>query len=302
MTAQWMDSRNESNADYTRPLDAAKKLSGYIEPTSVEEPVLTGRIRRNGYLIEKNYIKGEGDYIIPYLLFIPDQPNQKAIIYLHSSGKSVDASVGGEIEWFVKQGFTVLAPDLIGVGEVGSEKYKGDSNFEGNSYNLWFASLQIGRSIVGVQSADVVRITQTLKNSSGVKEIFGVAKKEMAPVLLHAASFDPSISRIALIEPYVSYQSIVMTRLYEPSFIQSTVPAALTSYDLPDLAASLAPKKLLMVNTLEGSGNIAAPESIQEEISFIKTAYKNRNAEGQLSIINQELPDNKFIYYQEWIK
>lgn len=300
LTGQWMDARKE--ADYGRPLDAAKKLSGYIEPMSVGVPVLTGRIQRKGYVIEKNYIKGEGDYVVPYLLFIPDQPNQKGILYIHPRGKSEDASADGPIEWFVRQGFTVLAPDVVGVGEAGSDEFKGDSNFDGNSYNLWFASLQVGRSIVGVQSADVVRLTQTLKQTRDIQEVYGLAKREMSPVLLHAASFDPSIVRIALIEPLISYYSIVNSRWYDPSFIQSTVPSALTSYDLPDLAASLAPRKLLLVNVLEGSGNSADPESVAEDISFIKTAYKNRDAEGQLNIINRGILDNNFKYYEEWIR
>ena len=83
------------------------------------EPVFTGRIQREGYVIEKYFVKGEGDYIIPYLLMLPAKPTDKALIYLHPSGKSAEASVGGEMEWFVRNGFTVLAPDLIGIGEMG---------------------------------------------------------------------------------------------------------------------------------------------------------------------------------------
>ncbi|MEX2591767.1 MAG: prolyl oligopeptidase family serine peptidase [Anditalea sp.] len=70
LISQWSDSRTEPTTDFSRVVEAAKKLSGYVE-----------------------------------------------------------------IEWFVKSGFTVLAPDMIGIGEVGAGEFKGDSNFEGNSYN-----------------------------------------------------------------------------------------------------------------------------------------------------------------------
>jgi len=112
-----------SRGDLTRHLSnvliAAKKLSGFQEPSESNESVFTGRIQREGYVIEKYFVKGEGNYIIPYLLMIPAKKNNKALIYLHPSGKSVEASVGGEIEWFVRNGFTVLAPDIIGIGEMG---------------------------------------------------------------------------------------------------------------------------------------------------------------------------------------
>ena len=73
-------------------LISAKKLSGYQEPSVINEPVFTGRIQREGYVIEKYFVKGEGDYVIPYLLMLPAKPNNKALIYLHPSGKSAEAS------------------------------------------------------------------------------------------------------------------------------------------------------------------------------------------------------------------
>ena len=95
-------------------IQSAKNLSGYHEPSSVENPVFTGRIIRNGYVIEKYFVRGEGEYIIPYLLFRPDKPSGKSMLYLHPGGKSAEAARGGEIEKFVNSGITVLAPDLPG--------------------------------------------------------------------------------------------------------------------------------------------------------------------------------------------
>jgi hypothetical protein len=302
MISERKDSRGNSTTGLSRAVEAAKKLSGYEEPKTVGDPVLTGRFQREGYVLEKYYLEGEGNYVVPYLLLVPEKSNQKALIYLHPSGKSSEASEGGEMEWFVKKGFTVLAPDLIGIGEAGAGEFSGDSNFQGNSYNLWFASLQIGRSIVGIQAGDVVRFTQLFQNNSDVNEIFGLAKKEMAPVLLHAASFDPSISRIALVEPLISYQSLVTNWLYNPSFIQTSVPAALTGYDLPDLMANLAPRKLLLVNIQDGTGSSVDRNDFQEDLSFIRSAYQKENMEGQLKILNKEAMNKSFDFYQEWIE
>jgi hypothetical protein len=233
---------------------------------------------------------------------IPDRPNNKALIYLHPSGKSAEAFVGGEMEWFVRNGFTVLAPDLIGIGEMGPGDFRGDSSIEGVSYNVWFASMLIGRSIVGIRAGDVVRLTRLLKKTSGISEVYGFARKEMAPVLLHAAAFDSAITRIALIEPYSSYRSIVMNRFYDPRFLYSTVPGALKAYDLPDLAASLAPRKLMLAGVTDGYGKNTDTENINMDLAIIKIAYQNKKADGQLNVEYLKPTEKPYDLYMEWIK
>jgi hypothetical protein len=282
-------------------LKSAKKLSGYQAPVKSDEPIFTGRFQRDGCVIEKYFIRGEKDYVIPYLLLKPEHPNNKALIYLHPSDKSEEALPGGEIEWFVKNVFTVLAPDLVGIGEMGPGKFHGDSYLQGTSYNVWFLSMLNGKSIVGLQAGDVVRLTNLLKKSRDIKEVYGLARKELAPVLLHAAAFEPAITRIALVEPYSSYRSIVMNRLYTPSFIPGTVPAALEAYDLPDLAASLAPRKLVMAGVTDGSGKNDASD-IKQDLQVVSNAYHFRKADDKLKVIPGKSTEELRDLYKIWIE
>lgn len=124
----------------------------------------------------------------------------------------------------------------------------------------------------------------------------------MAPVMLHAAAFDPSITRIALIEPYSSYQSIVMNRFYDSRFVYSIVSGSLTAYDLPDLAATLAPRKLLMAGVTDGNGKSLNQETISKEMDVIQTTYRTRNADGQLTIVSLNPTEKLNEYLLEWIK
>ena len=80
---------------------------------------------------------------------------------------------------------------------------------------------------------DVIRLVRYLKLTPGYDEIYALAKKEMAPVLLHAAAFDNLISRVALVKPYSSYRSVVMNRFYNYDFVNSFVARSLLAYDLP---------------------------------------------------------------------
>ena len=298
LTIELEKSRANLSTHFPHILKMAKKLSGYREPTTISEPVFTGRIQKDNYAVEKYFVYGEGDYVIPYLLLKPEKSNNKGLIYLDSSGKNKGASEGGEVEWFVKNGFTVLVPDLLGIGETGPLTI----NY-GHPYLLkWFASVLIGRSIVGVHAGDVVRLTRMFENESEINEVYGCARGEMTPALLHAAAFYPNIKQVALIEPYSSYRSIVANRFYDMKFMYSVVPTALTAYDLPDLASSLSPRRLLIAGVTDGNGSYTDIEGISNDIDIIKRAYTQDNADIQLNIRPSDMI-GKFDYlFKEWIK
>ena len=295
-------SRNDSANHLVSVINSAIRLSGYHEPSVIHEPVFTGRFQRDGYVVEQYFVKGEGDYIIPYLLFIPEKPNSKALVYLHPSGKLCEAAEGGEMAWFVRNGFTVLAPDLIGLGETGPGVFEGDAYINSVSHNIFYASMLIGRSITGVRAGDVIRLVRLLRKNDSFQDIYAVALKELSPVLLHAAAFEPAISRIALIYPYSSYQSIVMNRFYNSSFVHSAVPGALKSYDLPDLAACIAPRKLTMAGITDGNNIPLDTSQIDNDLQVVKTTYQYSKAESQLNILLLEPNEEPFTIYADWIK
>ena len=297
-----LNSRTANPNHFDQVIASAKELSGYKEPSFIDKPVFTGQIRREGYVIDKFFLQGDGDYIIPYLLMKPEISSNKAILYLHPSGKAEEALAGGEMEWFVKQGFTVLSPDLLGQGEVGPPDFVGGVVFEGISYNPWIASMYVGKSIPGIRTGDVVRLARLLQKEIRIGEIYGFARREMSPVMLHAAAFEPAISRIALIEPFSSYMSIVTSKFYRPEFVNSAVPGALKAYDLADLAASLAPKKLLMAGVTDGNGNTNDTDKINRDLEIIRTAYTSKDKAGELEIIIGRLKRRPYDIYSGWIK
>jgi hypothetical protein len=195
----------------------------------------------------------------------------------------------------------VLAPDLIGTGEMGPGEFKGDSYIDTVSYNIWFAAMLNRRSIVGIQAGDVVRLTNQLKENNGVREIYGLAKTQFAPVLLHAAAFDKNITKVALIEPYTSYRSMAMSLKYHPAFLHSTVAGSVGVYDLVDLAASLAPKKLLLVGVTDGSGNNTNEADIDKDLSVVKAAYE-ANGKNGLQIVPAATQEKLALNFKAWME
>ena len=55
---------------------------------------------------------------------------------------------------------------------------------------MLFTAMLIGRSITGIQAGDIVKLANMLKKYFDINEIYGVARGELSPALLHAASFD----------------------------------------------------------------------------------------------------------------
>lgn len=289
-------------------INQAQNLSGFQRPESIEALTFTARYQREGYSLELYFIKGEGNYPLPFLVMKPNSGKKHpAIIYLHEDGKQKEAAPGGEMEWFVKQGYLVLAPDLPGVGELGDGDFRGDaSNFKLGrvSYNIWFAAIQNARSIVGIQAGDVLGTLKYLQSRSDVQshQIHIVARGEVCGAALYASAFDKSISKIALIEPLISYRSLVEKRYYRPHFIPTTVAGALQSYDLPDLAATLAPRKVLFVNGLNHNGNRARLNQIEQALAVTRKAYKQRNAEHKLEIREMDLNDSRRDVFSDWLE
>jgi cephalosporin-C deacetylase-like acetyl esterase len=274
-----------------RAVEAARSLSGYREPGEPMEPLFMGRYQRPGYAVEKYVIPVEGGYPVPYLLMVPGTPGpHPAVIYLHPEGKQAEAARGGEMEWLVRQGYTVAAPDLVGVGEMGPGYFRGDSYDVGVGkapYGLWFGAQDVGDSFVGLQAADVVRLLRTLRARPDVvaTEIRVVARGAATPVAQYAAAFEPAVAGVALLEPLLSYADVATTEYYSPDFLSGAVAGMLTAYDLPDLSAAIAPRPLLVVNPVDAAGRAAAAADARAELAAAQARYAARGAPDRFGIV-----------------
>ena len=272
-------SRSRQASHRSAVLASARQLSGYRAPETGREAVFTGRWQRDGYSVEMYFIQGEGRYVIPFLVFVPGGAGpHPAVIYLHPDGKAADAQPGGTIEGLVTRGHLVLAPDLVGLGEMGPGAFQGDaSNFKlgGANYNYWFAAIQVGRSLTGIRAGDLVRTVNYLKGraDADVTRLAAVSRGELNAVLLHAAALDESIKQVALVDPLLSWSSIVLNEYYAPKFVPHAVAGSLGRYDLADLAGALAPRKLLALGPVDEMGKPAPSASIDAEFAHARAAY-----------------------------
>ncbi len=289
-------------------IPAAKKLSGYFPPEEVKNIVYTGRYQKPGYTIERRTIDGEdGDYPIPFLLFLPNKITGAPVLYLNEDGKKAEAENGGDIEWFVKQGHPVVAADLITIGEM-KQNSKGISfgekaKYGSFAYSNFFAGVQLNHSVVGIQAGDIERLVKYIKQTNWFsgKDIYAVAKGQLpAASLLHAGAFEKEFSKIALINPLISYRTVTMNKYYYSQEYPPFVPGALTAYDLPDLMAAFTPDKLMLVNIRDYKGDLASDEMIKKDLNFVKDAYSVNKKELKIKSVTEKQDTNEI--FSDWLK
>jgi len=291
-------SRKDISMHLKSVLIKAKEISGYNAPSNYKsEPFFNGKYQRDGYSVGKYAIKGDKDYVIPLLLFVPDDNIKKhsAVVYLNPEGKAVEALPGGEIENLVKKGYIVAAVDVLGSGETKNTAIRAGAP--------GYLSSMIGKSVVGIQTEDIVRAVDYLKELDGVdkEKIGGIAVGVACLPLIHAAAFDSSIHNVTLIGSPISYKSIAMDRFYRIGLIKREdggteypyeidfswgIAGVLTGYDLPDLIGCIAPRKVVLANLQSPQFEQVSKELEKSETAFPSEVYSFKNAGANLKIIS----------------
>lgn len=278
--------RRDLPAHLGRVTRDAARLAGY-RPLAPEgqDPVFSGRLRREGYAIEKYLLPVDERHAIPLLAFVPAKPAGRVVLYLDPAGKSAGAAAGGGIEALVRQGAVVIAPDVRGVGELGPGQMPAGET----GTRVWYGFVLLGRSTIGEQLEDVMRTVRFAQKRFGAApaDLHGVALGSFGPLLLHAAAIEGIGAEITLVDAPLSYRAIALTEQYRLAYTPALVPAALTAYDLPDLAAFMAPRKLSLVSPRDGRGDPAADTLVAEDTAVIARAYAAKGAPANFSLANR---------------
>lgn len=235
------------------------------EPLTKQHVEMVGQIERDGCAIRKLVLTTDDGLRLPALAFVPSQPSGVAVLYLHGESLQTDAARGGPVESLVKQGHVVLAAELRGIGETetGHDRTDfGKGRFGRDNLEIFLAYL-MGKSFVGMRVDDTVRWTQLLVEGSLTggkpRELHLVAVGEAAIPALHAAVLAGDAFRSVTLRRMIeSWESVVAaTETFNQSV--NVVHGALRHYDLPDLAAMLAPDRLKLVEPVNALNQLLMP-------------------------------------------
>ena len=247
----------------------------------------TDTIERKACIIKKQVFETSPGIKVPALRFEPPKgPTAKlpVVIYVHGDGKDADAAPGGAIEKLVSDGQIVLAVDLRGWGETAPGKPRPNKpNFFGVDEQEVFLGLHLNRPLLGQRTYDLLAMVALLKQQQPDTPIQVIGVNGAGAVALHAAALDSRIELVTIARGFAAWSDVVTTPISHNQ-LTNAVPGALKVYDLPDLAAALAPRSLTIIDAVDAVGEVLPKDRIQKTYGGCDKAYRDAKAEDAFRI------------------
>jgi hypothetical protein len=163
----------------------------------------------------------------------------------------------------------VCAVDIRGVGALLPEYSPGQGEYAAwhkQEENYAWASLILGKPLVGQRITDILAVTTALRKhpaTAGRRIRLAAAGRLVVPALFAAAIHD-GIEALYLSGGLTSFQDIVESETYTESFA-NFVPGLLNHTDLPEVAAGIAPRKIVLAGSLGPNGQTAGSEAVRRQ-------------------------------------
>jgi hypothetical protein len=111
---------------------------------------------------------------------------------------------------------------------------------------------------------------------------------------LHAAVLDERIRKVALERSLGAWECVVRHRIHRGVF-ENVIFGVLKAYDLPDLAVTLAPRKLWLIDP---ANQLGEPMGLQEAQGLYAAALKA----GNTRIVRRQPEQPAAVVYREFIE
>jgi cephalosporin-C deacetylase-like acetyl esterase len=216
---------------------------------------------------------------LPALVYSPAKPAPGVlpVVYVHDRGKAAAAEAAAAL---AKAGRRVVAVDLRGYGETAPGVAPvGRPNPFGVEYKELFLAMHLNRPLLGRRVSDLRTVVGAV-DGKGV-EVVGVGAA--APVALHAAALDDRIKAVTVEAGVLSWDLVARTPVSDNQ-LANVVPGALAVYDLPDLAAAVAPRPLTVVGPADATGKPAGKVAVEAAYEPVRAAYGRAKAADQFRV------------------
>ena len=143
-----------------------------------------------------------------------------------------------------------------------------------------WASLILGRPLLGQRVTDIQALTQALRAGLGLdgREIAIAALGKMAVPALFAASLVPEVGRLYLAGGLLSYRNILETEQHGQTFADFVRILAHT--DLPEVVAQLAPRRVVIAGPVDARG-------VSHSITDVRKIYAAALQRGHLDLLEE---------------
>ncbi|ODS72563.1 MAG: hypothetical protein ABS46_20820 [Cytophagaceae bacterium SCN 52-12] len=251
--------------------------------TQKSSSIFSGTILARNYSVDKYLVKAPAGYYLPVLVFRngPAAAGEgKVALYLDDKGKASDTTM---ILGLLKKYSQVVCADLSGIGEL-KEYYnwQGDASIDKTPLNLWYLALLTNQTLAQYRVGEIDALCRFIGAKLPAAGVSGLASGTTTTDLLHWASVNRGkLDQLMLINPILSFRSLVGAKSYKPVYLLGTPGSMLSSYDLPDLYAQFTAGKLRLINPVDSNGEVLEKTAAgidaripRETLVFVKDAQE----------------------------
>jgi cephalosporin-C deacetylase-like acetyl esterase len=234
-------------------------------------------IQRDGYTVDLWTLATEPGVVVCERMFRAEStPNRARPITVYVGADLSMAAPGGPIEKRVKAGEWVAMIEPRGMGETAPIS-KGRPAAAGVDVKEAFLALHLGRPLLAQRVYDLLQAFRALQRSDDTSGFHLIGIGQGGPIALHAAALDDRVKSVEIDRSLISWDAVARTPL-SMGQLSSVVPGVLESYDLPDLAAAIAPRPLTIRAPVDPAGKPVPRESLDSTYAACRAAYKKTGA------------------------
>jgi dienelactone hydrolase len=242
----------------TRTQADLRQLLGVDAMGAPRQAQILGRTEFRDTIVEALEVAPAEKVWVPAYLFRPKQGTLKELVLvLEPSGRNLWHE--NELyDQLAQRGYAVCAPDLRGIGDMTPEFARGAAR-HARSHNsdehYGWSGLTFGKPMVGQRVSDILALIAGLRARPEFASLpVRVAARGMLTVpALFAAALERSIGSLYLAGGLISFRNLADTEDYSHP-MSNFIPNLLRHTDLPETAAAIAPRKLVLAGMVNGAG------------------------------------------------
>jgi dienelactone hydrolase len=263
----------------SEPADLRKLFGMGTTPTSPRLRRLSRVPSRNCEILAVEVPTSDNVWV-PAWIFVPKQTVRRLLIVADPRGRNSAWQEGGLYQRLAAEGTVVCAPDLRGIGDLRPEYSAGAPGYTGpreSEDDYAWASLALGRSLLGQRVTDLLAVIEAVGAGEWGGTPLLAARGQLTVPAVCAASLSPKVSGLYLADHLISWRSLAETENYRHPFA-NFVPDVLRSTDLPQIADTLAPRKLTIAGVLDGAGKPVAAADVHRVYSSSNIEIREETA------------------------
>ncbi len=230
--------------------------------------------QRSAYRLETLVFPSRSGMNLPAMLAIPEKPGRSPALLM-----SGDSPLDHDLDQAAKAGQVVLAMTPVPWPPSGDKPRP----TMGTMLPWTSRAFLVGKTVVGMRTEDVLAAVEWLSKQPQVDaaRISAYGEGASGVVLLHAAVLEPHIRRITIEHTLSTYASVVNVPVHR-HVAESVIPGVLLDYDLDDLMIAVAPRKISVVNPVDGAGAALDEAAFRAQLARVYAADSSLNLKNRV--------------------